>query len=54
MVQHFLHQNYQIVKFYKNQKSELKCHQELENQKNQQKINFDQNFGQNNFWEPDF
>tara|TARA_A100001015_G_C14738764_1_gene612787 strand:+ start:495 stop:656 length:162 start_codon:yes stop_codon:yes gene_type:complete len=42
------------MKFGKNQKSGPKEHQEHENENHRQKINFDQNFRQNNFWEPDF
>ena len=42
------------MKFDENQKSGLKCYQENENPKNRREINFDQNFVDNNFLEPDF
>ena len=54
MVQQFLHQNLPKLKFDENQKSGPQQHQDQENQNNRQKINFVQNFCENDFWEPDF
>ena len=44
------------MKFGKNQKSGLVCHQEHENPKIEKNLknDFDQYFDENNFWQPDF